>query len=113
MNAVVALAPSSNSLRQPAPDSRAAALAELDQHLDNLRRCLHWLCGDGFAVIRVEMRRQRSLPQITVAPSPRLHIVLRDECANIGRRQDGALTVYLWIAQRHGCDILWEETTCA
>ena len=96
-----------------APDSRAAALAETDQHLENLRRCLHWLVGEGFAVIAVSMRRRRCRPEITVAPSPRLHSLCKDDCANIGRRHDGALTTYLWIAQRHGCDILWDEVTCA
>ncbi len=29
---------------------RAAALAEIDAHLDNLRACVHWLIAQGVAI---------------------------------------------------------------
>ena len=113
MSAVVALSPLPAPARPAPANHRAAALAEFDQHLDNLRRCVHWLVGEGVAILDADMRRSRARPRLNVAPSPRLHILCKEDCANIGRRNDGALTVHLWIAQRHGCDILWEEVTCA
>ncbi len=91
-----------------------AALAEIDTHLANLKTCLRWLIEQRFTVIDVELRHGRAKPQINVAPSPRLHIAFRDDCANVGRRQEGALTFHAWAARRFGCDIRWEEvTTCA
>ena len=92
---------------------RAAALAEIDEHLNNLTICLHWLIEQGFVVISVDMRRGKAKPQVQVAPSPRLHVLFKDDCANIGRRQDGALTFFAWIGIRFGCEVRWEEVTCA
>lgn len=89
---------------------RAEALAEIDRHLENLKNCVHYLVEQNITVISVDMRRRKSRPQISVAPTPRLHILFGDDCANIGRRNDGALTIYPWIATRFGCDIRWEET---
>ncbi len=89
--------------------ARDQALAEIDSHLDNLKRCIHWLVSAGVAVIAVDMRRGTARPRITVAPSPLLHCLLREDCANVGRRQEGALTTYTWIGDRHGCLIRWEE----
>lgn len=93
---------------------RAAMLLEIDGHIDNLKRCVHWLVEQGFAVLSVDMQRGRAKPRIRVAPAPRLHTLLNEDCANVGRRQDGAHTFYLWTAIRYGCDILWEEVApCA
>lgn len=92
---------------------RIATLAEIDRHLNNLKLCLHLLIELGFTVISVDMRRNKAKPQIEVAPAPRLHVLFKDDCANVGRRQDGALTHFLWIACRFDCDIRWEEVTCA
>lgn len=94
---------------EPLP-GRAEALAEIDSHLENLKNCVHYLVEQNITVISVDMRRRKSRPQISVAPTPRLHILFGDDCANIGRRNDGALTIYPWIATRFGCDIRWEET---
>lgn len=91
--------------------ARAAALADIDEHLDNLKRCIHWLIACGIAVISVDMRRGKDLPEITVAASPWLHILFRDDCANVGRRQQGSLTIYPWVARRLGCVIRWDEVT--
>lgn len=90
---------------------RTDALAEIDAHLDNLKRCIHWLIASGISVISVDMRRGKTFPQVTVAASPWLHILFREDCANIGRRQEGSLTIYPWVAQRHGCAIRWEEVS--
>lgn len=89
---------------------RAEALAEIDRHIENLKNCVHYLVEQDITVIAVDMRRRKTRPQISVAPTPRLHILFGDDCANIGRRNDGALTIYPWIATRFGCDIRWEET---
>lgn len=88
---------------------RAVALAEIDSHLDNLKRCIHWMVASGIVILGVDMRRGRHSPTIEVAPSPWLHILFREDCANVGRRQEGALTIYTWAASRHGCAIRWEE----
>lgn len=90
---------------------RHAALAVIDEHLDNLKRCIHWLIEHAVVVLAVDMRHGRARPRITVAASPRLYVMCQDDCANIGRRQDGALTVYTWAARRFGCDLRWEEVT--
>ena len=90
---------------------RRAALAVIDEHLDNLKRCIHWLIEHAITVLAVDMRHGRARPQITVAASPRLYVLCKDDCANIGRRQDGALTIYAWAARRFGCDLRWEEVS--
>lgn len=89
--------------------ARADALAEIDNHLDNLRRCIHWLVAEGVAILSVDMRRGHAQPLIKVAPSPFLHQLFKNDCANISRRDVGELTIYEWAAQRHGCSIRWEE----
>ena len=88
---------------------RAAALAEIDGHLDNLKRCVHWLVAQGITILEADMRRGQKTPRLLVAASPWLHVLFRDDCANVARRQEGYLTTYKWIARRHGCDIVWHE----
>lgn len=105
-----ALVLSTRSAGLAALPGREEALAEIDRHLENLKNCVHYLVEKDITVISVDMRRRKSRPQISVAPTPRLHILFGDDCANIGRRNDGALTIYPWIATRFGCDIRWEET---
>ena len=106
--------PAAALVSQAASRTLESALAEVEMHLSNLKTCLRWLIEQRFVVIDVELRHGRAKPQINVAPSPRLHIAFRDDCANIGRRQDGALTFHAWAARRFGCDIRWEEVTpCA
>lgn len=90
-------------------NQRSTALAEIDGHLDDLRLCIHWLVAQGVAVLSVDMRRGRAQPTIEVAPSPWLHVLFQGDCANIVRRQDGALTVFTWVAIRYGCEIRWNE----
>ena len=109
MRTAFALTPFPHDNSAPALPGREAAMAEIELHLNNLKRCLAWLVEAGFVVISVDMSRCRALPQIEVAPSPRLHVAFGEDCANVGRRQDGALVFYPWAARRHGCDIHWTE----
>lgn len=88
---------------------RAAALVEIDRHLDNLRRCIHWLVGKGIAVINCDLRRARHQPWITVAPSPYLYIVFGDDAASVARQQEDAIEIVTWQANRHGWVIRWQE----
>ncbi|MGE5621488.1 MAG: hypothetical protein ACM3VY_00530 [Candidatus Bathyarchaeota archaeon] len=88
---------------------RQAALEAFDAHLDNLKRCIHWLVAKGVAVLDVDMKRGRARPVVTVAAAPLLHILVRDDCANVGRRQEGALTHFAWQAVRFDITIVWEE----
>jgi hypothetical protein len=89
--------------------SRAVTLAETIEHVDNLKRCLQWLINQGICVNSVLMDREKSLPHINVSASPWLHILFRNDCADIGQRQEGNLKIVPWIAVRHGCLIRWEE----
>lgn len=92
--------------------ARAAMLAEFDGAVDDLKRCVHWLTAQGIAILAIGMRRGPAMPQVTIAASSHLHQLFGADCANIGRRPDGALTCYTWSAVRHGCLIVWEEV-CA
>lgn len=98
----------------PKESAISTALSEIDAHIENVKLCVRWLIGNAIPVLSVDMRRGRARPRITVAPSPRLYIILRGDCANYGRRCLGEnINKFLWIAQRYGCDILWEEARCA
>lgn len=93
---------------------RAAALAEIDEHINNLKNCLHWLIEQGFVVNEADMRRGKARPLVRIAPSPRLHVLFKDDCAWREREQLGtALVKYTWFAIRYGVHIEWEEVTCA
>ena len=90
-------------------------LARVDRHGAALMHHLllpRW-CGQrpGADAVCQMLRHGRARPQITVAASPRLYVLCKDDCANIGRRQDGALTIYAWAARRFGCDLRWEEVS--
>lgn len=91
--------------------ARAAALAEVDTHIDNLRACLHWLIAAGISVLDADLRRGRHKPRITVAASPLLYTLLKDDCASSGRSQPpGSALVYItWVAVRYECEIHWQE----
>ncbi len=68
----------------------------------------------ALVVISVDMRRGKAKPQVQVAPSPRLHVLFKDDCAWREREQLGtALVKYTWFAIRYGVHIEWEEVTCA
>lgn len=112
MTAVVAIRPGVAIQRTPRPGIEAS-LEQLDMHLDNLKRCLHWLFAERIAVLSVDMRRERIRPKINVAAHPRLYIACKDDCIDGGQRFDGLFTHRLWTAHRHGCEIWWEEVTCA
>lgn len=88
---------------------RAQALAEIDTHLDNLKRCIHWLVAEGVVIISVDMRRGRLKPTIEVAPSPWLHQIFKDVRSHVGAVTEGELTTDHWSAVRHGCSIRWGE----
>lgn len=88
---------------------RAATLTEIDRHLDNLKRCIHWLIAQGIAIVAADLRRGRHQPYLTVAPSPWLHAVFGKDAATVQRRQEGAIEIVTWQANRHGCVIRWQE----
>ena len=113
MTAVVAIRPGVSLARRAPLSGLEASIEQIDEHLDNLKRCIHWLFAERIAVLQVDMRRERARPQITVAAHPRLYITCKDDCANVGRKQDGACVRHLWTAQRHGCQLWWEEVECA
>ena len=91
--------------------ARAAALADIDAHIGNLKACVHWLIANGIAIISADLRRGRFKPRITVVASPYLHILFKDGAAGAGQHWDAYLgrTVYDWVAIRYGCEIRWED----
>lgn len=97
--------------KSAAPRTLQASLNEIDQHLDNLRRCVHWLMNSGISVVAADMRRGRRAPLITVDESPKLNRLLGRSVENVRRRYDGYRTILTWLASAHGCQIQWDETT--
>lgn len=92
---------------------RNAALDELDRHIDNLKACVHWLIAAGVTVLDADLRCGRARPVVTVAPSPYLHTLFLDDCANTGRLQQGSLVCHIWQAVRFDVTVKWEEVvTC-
>lgn len=91
--------------------ARAAALADIDAHIDNLKACVHWLIDNGVAIISADLRRGRFKPRITVVASPLLHILFKDDTSGAGQHWDICMgrTVYDWVAVRYGCEIRWES----
>lgn len=87
----------------------ASVLAEIDRHLDNLKRCLLWLTDQGVSVMDVDLKRGRAQPTVIVGASPRLHRLFRGDCANVGCRPEGHGTRRKWVAVRFDVAIHWEE----
>lgn len=90
-------------------NTRAAALAEIDSHIANLRACVHWLIAAGVAIVDADLKRGRNKPRITCAASPYLYMLFGDDCANVERKRTGGVEVFTWAATRYGCEIRWEE----
>jgi len=88
---------------------RAAALAEIDTQLDNVKACVRWLVGQGIYVEDVKVGAHNR-PRITVAASPLLHALFKDDCA-AGQHWDALLgrTVYDFVAIRYECRVCWAE----
>ena len=87
----------------------AARFAAIEQGITSLRACAHWLDATRIRVLDVHFRRADYRPEITVEASPRLRILLGDDCANHRRGCDCRGTFYGWIAVRYGCLLRWEE----
>ena len=90
--------------------SRAAVLARIDAGLDNLKACVRFLVAQGVSVQHVAFDRHHRRPRITVAASPLLHSIFRDDCA-AGQHWDivAGRTVYDYVAIRYECEIHWSE----
>lgn len=90
--------------------SRAAVLARIDAGLDNLKACVRFLVAQGVAVQHVAFDRHQHRPRITVAASPLLHSIFRDDCA-AGQHWDilAGRTAHDYKAVRYECEICWSE----
>jgi len=104
-------APSTHADWRMSESARAAALAEVDAHLDNLKACIRWLIYNGVAIIDADLRRGRFKPRITVAPSPYLHILFKDDAASAGQHWDAKAgrTAHDFVAVRYECEVRWSE----
>lgn len=99
---------------RPAETPREAEMTSAASLITGLLRCVLWLLRHGVYVIGFTGQRRNGLDRITVkvAASAYLYRIFGDECAWNTRRQDGALTIYTWYAERFGVRIEWEEVTC-
>ena len=91
--------------------SRAAALASIDTHIDNVKACVRYLIAQGVYVQDVKVfSHGYSRPRITVAASPLLHAIFKDDCA-AGQHWDALLgrTVHDYKAVRFECSVIWSE----
>lgn len=86
-------------------------LAAIDTHLEQQRRCIHWLIENGIQIISSELRRDLRQPRITVEAKPQLMRMLNGTMENVRRRYDGYRTTLTWGARCRGCQIEWDETS--
>ena len=93
---------------------RLAAIASATLLLTNLTNVVVWLIRQGVFITGFKGWRGEGIDRVvvTVAASPLLHGLFKDRCTWRERRQDGALTIYTWFADRAGVRIEWEEV-CA
>lgn len=99
-----------------APESpRDAAMTSATLLLTNLMRCVLWLIKHGIYVTGFRGWRGNRVDRVvvTVAASPYLQVLFAGQCAWRERRQDGALTIFTWYAERFSVGIEWEEVVCA
>ncbi len=89
---------------------RAAALTETNTHLDNVRACVRWLVSQGVYVQAIKLGCPARRPRITVAASPLLHILFKDDCAS-GQHWDPLLgrTAHDFKTVRYECSVEWSE----
>ncbi len=92
-----------------AESRRAAALADIDKHLDNVKACIRWLVAQGVYIQDVKVATHNR-PLITISASPLLPTLFKDDCAS-GQHGDSLLgrTMYDFIAIRFECAICWSE----
>ena len=93
---------------------RLAAIASATLLLTNLTSVVIWLIKHGAFITGFKGWRGEGIDRVvvTVAASPMLHVLFKDRCTWRERRQDGALTIYTWFADRAGVRVEWEEV-CA
>lgn len=97
-----------------ASSPRLAAIASATLLLSNLTAVVAWLLKHGIFITGFKGWRGEGIDRVvvTVAASPLLYEIFRSRCAWRERRQDGALTIYTWFADRAGVRVEWEEV-CA
>lgn len=76
----------------------------------NASQCVEWLKTIGAHVLGVSVDRGGAV--VKVASAPFLWRVFGGDCAWQERRQEGAVTVFVWFAVRFGALIEWEERQC-
>lgn len=93
---------------------REAAQATATSLITDLLRCVLWLIRHGIYITGFRGWRGHQADRIvvTVAASPSLYRLFAGDCAWSKRRQQGALTIYTWAAERFGIRIEWEEASC-
>lgn len=96
--------------------ARAAASERASTQLRGLERCLQHLLAQGIRVISYHgsERCGQDRVVVTVVASPLLHRLYADRCAPFRRRQEGALTIFTWLAVDRDNDVRieWEEVKC-
>lgn len=92
----------------------ATTMASATLLLTNLTNTTVWLIKQGLLVTGFRGWRGNGIDRVvvTVAASPQLYSLFADRCFWRERRQEGALTIYTWVAERSGVRIEWEDV-CA
>lgn len=90
--------------------SRAAALDQIDRNIAALKRCVVALLARGVFVIEAHVREGALKPTVTVAASPYLHTLFKDDCSS-GQHHDERLgrTVRDFVAPFEDCQVHWSE----
>lgn len=83
--------------------------------ITNLLRCVIFLLKNGVYITGFDGRRgtRGNIVTVHVLGAEYLPRIFGDECLWTRRRQVGSAAVYTWRAERYGCRIEWETTTCA
>lgn len=94
---------------------RDRAMNEAVRLITNLLRCVLWLIKHGVWVTGFRGSKSSAgvdRVAVTVAESPYLYELFRQNCFWLRRRQEGSVTIFTWQAERWGIVIEWEQA-CA
>jgi hypothetical protein len=86
------------------------ARSDIDKIFADLRTAWDWAIANQVAVIGLDADRNGAY--LRVAPSPRLHTLFGDECANVHRKTEAGLRVEWWIGGIGHIRVFWREVTC-
>lgn len=87
----------------------SARLADVREHIHNLRKALAGLTDLGLCIAGVDLLNGRGKPVLEMAPSPYLHRICTP--VNIGRKQIGNTRFVRFAAEFSGVTLAWWESS--